>query len=384
MRAAADAAAQAHDRARLDGRAARRGADGDVVHLARAHHRAARERQGAGRLSARDYPGAHGAAQQRQGAHSCRCARRCWRPRRTCRRPPRTAASATSTTSTSSTAPTATRRRPAPSRWRAVRTPSTGSPRSTCSGKLHHFKVVTYLKMGCPLTTEKVPLVMGDNRPYPKCHTWNERVMQKLIADHPDYVFTTVHPAVEHQARRRDAGHLHRDLADVRRTTTFRSSRCGTPRGWCATASPSSPPTAWPSGGNAHLLRDQALRRTVRPQPDAGFRRAVPAAETARHERCGVPQGRLPRRGGKCVAVPRLSPHLRRPTCARWPTNSDVRSAQPPAGGDSRAIGARAPMVDDVLTTVWPGTPIPSAPPTTARAPTSRCSPRSPRRSNCA
>ena len=58
-------------------------------------------------------------------------------------------------------------------------------------GKRHHFKVVTYLKMGCPLTTEQVPLVMGDNRPYPQCRTWNERVMKKLITDRPDYVFTT-------------------------------------------------------------------------------------------------------------------------------------------------------------------------------------------------
>ena len=58
-------------------------------------------------------------------------------------------------------------------------------------GRMHNFKVVTYLKMGCPLTTEEVPLVMGDNRPYPKCHEWNERVMDKIIADHPDYVFTT-------------------------------------------------------------------------------------------------------------------------------------------------------------------------------------------------
>lgn len=58
-------------------------------------------------------------------------------------------------------------------------------------GKRHRFKVVTYLKMGCPLTTEDVPLVMGDNRPYPKCRTWNETVMKKLIADRPDYVFTT-------------------------------------------------------------------------------------------------------------------------------------------------------------------------------------------------
>lgn len=58
-------------------------------------------------------------------------------------------------------------------------------------GKEHHFKVVTYLKMGCPLTTEKMPLVMGDNRPYPKCRQWNDLVMAKLIADHPDFVFTT-------------------------------------------------------------------------------------------------------------------------------------------------------------------------------------------------
>jgi peptidoglycan/LPS O-acetylase OafA/YrhL len=58
-------------------------------------------------------------------------------------------------------------------------------------GRQHHFKVVTYMKMGCPLTTEQMPLVMGDNRPYPGCRDWNKRVMPKLIADHPDFVFTT-------------------------------------------------------------------------------------------------------------------------------------------------------------------------------------------------
>ncbi len=58
-------------------------------------------------------------------------------------------------------------------------------------GRVHDFKVVTYLKMGCPLTTEQKPLVMGDNRPYPKCREWNEKVMPKLLADKPDYVFTT-------------------------------------------------------------------------------------------------------------------------------------------------------------------------------------------------
>jgi peptidoglycan/LPS O-acetylase OafA/YrhL len=58
-------------------------------------------------------------------------------------------------------------------------------------GQKHHFKVVTYMKMGCPLTTEQMPLVMGDNRPYPGCREWNDRVMPQLIADHPDFVFTT-------------------------------------------------------------------------------------------------------------------------------------------------------------------------------------------------
>ncbi|MBX7432880.1 acyltransferase [Mycobacterium sp. Y57] len=58
-------------------------------------------------------------------------------------------------------------------------------------GRMHHFKVVTYLKMGCPLTTEKAPLIMGSTRRDPDCHVWNLKVMSKLIAERPDYVFTT-------------------------------------------------------------------------------------------------------------------------------------------------------------------------------------------------
>jgi peptidoglycan/LPS O-acetylase OafA/YrhL len=58
-------------------------------------------------------------------------------------------------------------------------------------GRMHHFKVVTYLKMGCPLSTEEVPLIMGNNAAYPQCHAWVQKTMAKLIADHPDYVFTT-------------------------------------------------------------------------------------------------------------------------------------------------------------------------------------------------
>ena len=58
-------------------------------------------------------------------------------------------------------------------------------------GNLHHFKVVTYLKMGCPLSTEEVPLIMGNNVPYPQCREWVHRTMAKLVDDRPDYVFTT-------------------------------------------------------------------------------------------------------------------------------------------------------------------------------------------------
>lgn len=58
-------------------------------------------------------------------------------------------------------------------------------------GKEHGFKIVTYLKMGCPLSTEQVPLIMGNNAPYPQCREWVQQTMTKLVTDRPDYVFTT-------------------------------------------------------------------------------------------------------------------------------------------------------------------------------------------------
>nr|WP_231750882.1 acyltransferase family protein [Mycobacterium sp. NAZ190054] len=58
-------------------------------------------------------------------------------------------------------------------------------------GVRHGFRVVTYLKMGCPLTTELVPTIAISDNPYPQCHLWNQEVMNKLITDRPDYVFTT-------------------------------------------------------------------------------------------------------------------------------------------------------------------------------------------------
>ena len=55
-------------------------------------------------------------------------------------------------------------------------------------GKQNHFKVRTYLKMGCPLTAEAEPKQSGV--PYPQCREWVDKVMPMIIADKPDAVFT--------------------------------------------------------------------------------------------------------------------------------------------------------------------------------------------------
>lgn len=55
-------------------------------------------------------------------------------------------------------------------------------------GQRNHFKVTTYLKMGCPMSTELVPKQNGV--PYPQCHAWVMDVMKKVKADKPDAVFT--------------------------------------------------------------------------------------------------------------------------------------------------------------------------------------------------
>lgn len=62
-------------------------------------------------------------------------------------------------------------------------------------GRLHGFKVTTYLKMGCPLTTKEVPIIAGAFTAYPQCRTWSDSALAQIIADRPDYVFfTTTRP----------------------------------------------------------------------------------------------------------------------------------------------------------------------------------------------
>ncbi|MEN4397631.1 acyltransferase family protein [Mycolicibacterium senegalense] len=58
-------------------------------------------------------------------------------------------------------------------------------------GRHHGFKVTTYLKFGCPLTTKALPIIAGSFEPYPSCRTWSDNALAQIIADRPDYVFFT-------------------------------------------------------------------------------------------------------------------------------------------------------------------------------------------------
>ncbi|MBY4129761.1 acyltransferase [Rhodococcus fascians] len=56
-------------------------------------------------------------------------------------------------------------------------------------GIQHGFKVVTFLKMGCPLSADTMPM-LGPNE-YPDCLDWTQTVLSDVAAMKPDYVFTT-------------------------------------------------------------------------------------------------------------------------------------------------------------------------------------------------
>lgn len=55
-------------------------------------------------------------------------------------------------------------------------------------GKQHHIKIVTYLRLGCALTTSHVYTWFGQK--YPQCNAWSRAVMAQLARDKPDFVFT--------------------------------------------------------------------------------------------------------------------------------------------------------------------------------------------------
>ncbi|MFW0793762.1 acyltransferase family protein [Gordonia sp. CPCC 205515] len=62
-------------------------------------------------------------------------------------------------------------------------------------GKRHGFRVTTYLKVGCALTTSHVFTWFGQK--YYQCNDWSRRVMDRLAVDKPDVVFTNSTRPVE-------------------------------------------------------------------------------------------------------------------------------------------------------------------------------------------
>lgn len=66
-------------------------------------------------------------------------------------------------------------------------------------GRQHGFRVTTYLKVGCALTTSHVFTWFG--KKYYQCNDWSKRVMARLAVDKPDYVFTNSTRPVEDQGR---------------------------------------------------------------------------------------------------------------------------------------------------------------------------------------
>ncbi len=56
-------------------------------------------------------------------------------------------------------------------------------------GEQYRFKIVVYLKMGCPLTVAEEPMYKGQQNP--DCRDWSREVIDRLGSDRPDFVFTT-------------------------------------------------------------------------------------------------------------------------------------------------------------------------------------------------
>jgi hypothetical protein len=56
-------------------------------------------------------------------------------------------------------------------------------------GREHRFRVDTYVKVGCPLSDPSTPLT--EESETLDCDTWSKNVLAELVADPPDYVFTT-------------------------------------------------------------------------------------------------------------------------------------------------------------------------------------------------
>ena len=174
---------------------------------------------------------------------------------------------------------------------------------------------------------------MGNNAPYPQCHDWVQKAMAKLVADHPDYVFTT------------STRPWNIKPGDVMPGTyigiwkTFADNNIpvlamrDTP--WLVKdGKPFIPADCLADGGDAVSCGMNRSEVLADHNPTLDFVGAVPAAQAARHERCGVPAGLLPGRRGKCADIPRLSPLHRHLHAHHDPGTRPSDRGRPPAGGE--------------------------------------------------
>ncbi|MEV6276714.1 acyltransferase family protein [Nocardia sp. NPDC051832] len=72
----------------------------------------------------------------------------------------------------------------------------------------HRFRIVTYLKEGCPLTLADEPSYAV--APFPECREWSAEVLDRLAADRPDWVFLTAT-----RPRTDDGDHVPPEYLDV-------------------------------------------------------------------------------------------------------------------------------------------------------------------------
>ncbi|MEA2622651.1 MAG: hypothetical protein QOH61_1561 [Chloroflexota bacterium] len=56
-------------------------------------------------------------------------------------------------------------------------------------GKLHHWKILPFVKINCPFLDIRIKSA-HDFSYYPECETWNARVLNKLQSIHPDMTVT--------------------------------------------------------------------------------------------------------------------------------------------------------------------------------------------------
>ena len=135
---------------------------------------------------------------------------------------------------------------------------------------------------GLPVVHRGSPADHGQQRPYPQCREWVQRTMAKLVADRPDYVFTTsTRPWNIKTGDVMPATYIGiwQTLSD--NNIPILAMR-DTP--WLVkNGQPFDPADCLAKGGNAQSCAIKRSDALADRNPDPRLRRAVPAAQGARH-----------------------------------------------------------------------------------------------------